>query len=85
MRKFLTILILLIVAAVAAWYCHMQCGGVMHGELKDAIEDESAAILSRIDERYKALDAKLDRIEAKIDKLIDMATPKFPDGMKVTE
>jgi len=85
MKRLLALVVVLLLAAVAAWIWCRACGGVTHRELKDAVTDESAAIQARIDARYRALDEKLDRIEAKLDKLIDMATPKLPDGMKVAE
>lgn len=92
MKKAVAIIVILAVAAVAAWLWYRQCGGVSHGELKSAIEresrttraqlrDESAAINAKLDR----IEAKVDRVEAKLDKLIEMATPKLPDGMEIAK
>ena len=69
----------LVVAAVLA----LRYGGVTHGDIYDAVIRESAVVKGAVDERYKALDRRLDGIEAKIDRLLEIATRPLPDGMGV--
>ena len=51
----------------------------------DLIAAEGAATRTKVDERCDALDVKLDRIESKLDKLLQLATPRLPDDMKAAE
>ena len=82
----IAVLLLVLLAAVVAWlWLFHRDGGVTHRELADRIAAEGAAARERVDERCNALDIKLDRIESKLDKLIQLATPRLPDGMKVAE
>jgi len=85
MKRLLVVVAVLLFVAIGVWLWAWACGGVSSRELRSAVEDESAAIQTRVDERFAVLDAKLDRIEAKIDRLIEMATPKLPDGMRVAQ
>ena len=81
MKKLIVILILLILALGAAvWY--LKFAGVTHEEIYGAVTDESRKIQSVVEDRYQALDRKLDRIESKLDKLLEIANRPLPDGMQ---
>ena len=81
-----TVLLIVVLATVIAWlWLFYRDGGVTHRELADLITAEGAATRAKVDERCDALDVKLDRIESKLDKLIQLATPRLPDGMKIAE
>ena len=79
-------LLVVLLATVIAWlWLFYRDGGVTHRDLADLITAEGAATRTKVDERCDALDVKLDRIESKLDKLIQLATPRLPDGMKAVE
>ena len=81
MKKLIVILVLLLIAAAAAvWY--LKFYGVTHEEIYDAVTEESAKVQSVVDDRYQKLDKKLDRIEGKLDKLLEIANRPLPDGMQ---
>ena len=81
MKKLIVILILLVIALGAAvWY--LKFAGVTHEEIREAVTDESAKVQSVVDDRFRKLDKKLDRIEAKLDKLLEIANRPLPDGMR---
>ena len=86
-KKFLiAVLLVLLLATVVAWlWLFYRDGGVTHRELADLITAEGEATRAKVDERCDAMDAKLDRIESKLDKLIQLATPRLPDDMKAAE
>ena len=80
MKKLIVILILLVVALGAAvWY--LKFAGVTHEEIYEAVTEESAKVQAVVDDRYQKLDKKLDRIEGKLDKLLEIANRPLPDGM----
>ena len=79
------VLLLVMLLLIAGWMWFVQCGGVSHREIKDTVIEQSAEVQAHVDARCDALERKLDRIEAKLDKLIEMATPKLPDGMRFAE
>ena len=84
MKKLIVILVLLLVAAGAAiWY--LKFAGVTHEDIYDAVMAESAKVQSVVDDRYRKLDRKLDRIESKLDKLLEFANRPLPDGMERAE
>ena len=79
-------LLVVLLATVIAWlWLFYRDGGVTHRELADLITAEGAATRAKVDERCDALDVKLDRVESKLDTLIQLATPRLPDGMKAAE
>ena len=81
MKKLIVILVLLLVAAGAAiWY--LKFAGVTHEDIYDAVTAESTKVQSVVDDRYQKLDRKLDRIESKLDKLLEIANRPLPDGMQ---
>ena len=84
MKKLIFILILLVIALGAAvWY--LKFAGVTHEEIYEAVTEESAKVQSVVDDRYQKLDRKLDRIESKLDKLLEIANRPLPDGMQRAE
>ena len=84
MKKLIVFLILLLVALAAAlWY--LKFYGVTHEEIYEAVTEESAKVQSVVDDRYQRLDRKLDRIEGKLDKLLEIANRPLPDGMQKAE
>ena len=81
MKKLIVILILLVIALGAAvWY--LKFAGVTHEEIREAVTDESTKVQSVVDDRFQKLDKKLDCIEAKLDKLLEIANRPLPDGMR---
>ena len=84
MRKLIVVLILLLlVSAAALWY--LKSYGVTHEEIYEAVTAESAKVRSVVDDRYQRLDRKLDRIEGKLDRLLEIANRPLPDGMQKAE
>ena len=84
MKKLIVILVLLLIAAAAAvWY--LKFAGVTHEEIYEAVTEESAKVQAVVDDRYQKLDKKLDRIEGKLDKLLEIANRPLPDGMQRAE
>ena len=81
MKKLIAILVLLVIALGAAiWY--LKFAGVTHEEIYEAVTGESEKIQSVVEDRYQKLDQKLDRIEGKLDKLLEIANRPLPDGMQ---
>ena len=81
MKKLIVILILLVIALGASvWY--LKFAGVTHEEIYEAVTEESAKVQSVVDDRYQKLNTKLDRIEGKLDKLLEIANRPLPDGMQ---
>ena len=84
MKKLIVVLILLLIALAAAiWY--LKFYGVTHEEIYEAVTEESAKVQSVVDDRYQRLDRKLDRIEGKLDKILEIANRPLPDGMQKAE
>ena len=74
---------LLLIAAAAIWY--LKFAGVTHEDIYDAVTGESDKVQSVVDDRYRKLDRKLDRIESKLDRLLEIANRPLPDGMQRAE
>ena len=68
-----------LLAGVAIWY--LKFAGVTHEDIYDAVTAESTKVQSVVDDRYQKLDRKLDRIESKLDKLLEIANRPLPDGV----
>ena len=84
MKKLVVVFVLMQVAAAAAvWY--LKFAGVTHEEIRAAVTGESEKVRSTVDDRYQKLDRKLDRIEGKLDKLLEIATRPLPDGMQMAQ
>ena len=84
MKKLIVVLILLLIALAAVLWC-LKFSGVTHEEIYEAVTEESAKVQSVVDDRYQRLDRKLDRIEGKLDKLLEIANRPLPDGMQRAE
>ena len=84
MKKLIVVLILLLIALSAVlWY--LKFSGVTHEEIYEAVTEESVKVQTVVDDRYQRLDRKLDRIEGKLDKLLEIANRPLPDGMQRAE
>ena len=84
MKKRIGILILLLLIAAAVVF-YLKFAGVTHEDIYEAVTEESAKVQSVVDDRYQKLDRKLDRIEGKLDKLLEIANRPLPDGMQRAE
>ena len=74
-------LLLTIVVASVVWY--LKFAGITHEDIYESVTDESGKIQSVVDDRYQKLDQKLDRIEGKLDRLLEIANRPLPDGMEM--
>ena len=84
MKKLTVGLVLaLLIAAAAIWY--VKFAGVTHEDIYAALKDESSEIQSCVDDRYRKLDQKLDRIEGKLDRILEIANRPLPDGIQRVE
>ena len=84
MKKLIVILFLLVIALGAA-VRYLKFAGVTHEDIYEAVTEESTKVLNVVDDRYRKLDQKLDRIEGKLDKLLEIANCPLPDGMRRAE
>jgi len=82
MKRKIVILVLGLLALLACGIWCLFCRGVTNRELKAAVAREGVETRAHVDERCDAIEKKLERIESKLDRLLEMATPKFPDGMQ---
>lgn len=71
---------LLIVTAVMVW--QLKFAGVTHEKIYETMTDESAKVQAAVDDRYRKLDRKLDRIEDKLDRLLEIAERPPADGVR---
>ena len=81
MKKLIVILVMLL-AVLAAMIWYLKFAGVTHEDIYEAVTEESAKVQSVVDDRYRQLDKKLDRIEGKLDRLLEIANRPLPDGMQ---
>ncbi len=81
MKKLIAFLVILLLALVAA-VVYLKFVGVTHEEIYDAVKGESATIQSVVDDRYRKLDRKLDRIEGKLDRTLEIANRPLPDNIQ---
>ena len=72
--------VILLAIIIAALY--LRYGGVTHESIHHAVLNESSEIKERIDDRYSVLDKKLDRIEGKLDRLLEIANRPLPDNLQ---
>ena len=72
----------IILLAILAAALYLRFGGVTHERLYDKVVEESGMIQEKIDDRYRALDRKLDRIEGKLDRILELANRPLPDNLK---
>ena len=73
--------LLVCIAAMTCFLWWRSYAGVSNREILGAVREEGAATRLTVEMQCNALSRKLDRIESKLDRLIDMATPRLPDGM----
>lgn len=78
--KLIALGVLLLALLLAALY--LRYGGVTHACIYDAVVGESETIQARLEDRYQALDRKLDRIESKLDRLLQIADRPLPDNLQ---
>ena len=74
------VLVLLLVFSATVWY--LKSAGVTHEDIRDAVIGESAKVQLLVDDRYQKLDRKLDHIEGKLDRLLEIANRPLPDGLQ---
>ena len=84
MKKLIVILILIVLALGAAT-CYLKFAGVTHEDIYETLTEEAEKVQSVVDDRYQKLDRKLDRIEGKLDKLLEIANRPLPDGIQRAE
>ena len=84
MKKLTIMLVLLVIALVAAIWC-LKFAGVTHEEIYEAVTEESTKVQAVVDDRYQKLDKKLDRIEGKLDKLLEIVNRPLSDDMQRAE
>ena len=84
MKKRIGILILLLLIAAAVVF-YLKFAGVTHEDIYEAVTEESAKVQDVVDDRYQKLDRKLDRIEGKLDKILEIANRPLPDSMPRAE
>jgi len=78
--KFIIGGVVLLAIVIAALY--LRHGGVTHESICRVVVDESGDVKERIDDRYHALDRKLDRIEGKLDRILEIANRPMPDHLQ---
>ena len=81
MKTKLAILLIAVVVLLAATL-YLRFGGVPHERIVEAVADGTHEVKDRIDSRCAALDRKLDRIESKLDRLLEIANRPLPDGLQ---
>lgn len=72
--------IVIIAIIIAALY--LRYGGVTHAQIVEVVDERAEEIKGHIDDRYSALDKKLDRIENKLDRILEIANRPLADGMQ---
>ena len=81
LKRVMAVIVLLLICFAAFWMWRMSYAGVSNRQILDAVREEGEKTRRTVDERSDALSKKLDTIEATLDKLIDLATPRLPDNM----
>ena len=84
-KRVAVVIVLAALVLAAAWAWWSFCGGVSHVEIRDTVREEADSVRNALDSRCDAIERKLDLIESKLVRLIEMATPKLPDGMVPAE
>mgnify|MGYP004600196341 FL=1 len=80
--KIRLMILLVIVLAIVGAVLYLRFGGVTHERIVEVVDDRAEEIKAHIDIRYSELNQKLDRVESKLDRLLEIATRPFPDGMQ---
>lgn len=86
--KFVTSTLILATLGAGGYYLYLQTCGVTHGEILNAVREEGSLTRAHLDLRADRTDAKLgsqdeqlDRIEAKLDRILKLADAPRPDGL----
>lgn len=85
MKKIICLVFLLIVLSLGICAFVWMTNYAGTGTAVRVTMRESNLIQDKIDDRYQALDVKLDRIEGKLDRLLKIAECPLPDGMRKAE
>ena len=80
--KIRLMILLVIVLAIVGAALYLRFGGVTHERIVEVVDDRAEEIKAHIDIRYSELNQKLDRVESKLDRLLEIATRPLPDGMQ---
>lgn len=90
-KRLFALLVLLLLAA-SGYFAYLQFGGATHNEIYAAVREEGEATRLHINLRTDMSDAKLNRIEdkldqldAKLERLLKLADTPMPDGMMRSE
>ena len=79
---YLLLLMLLSGGAGAVWYYFGDVRWVTREELHSALDATASEVNAHTDTRFEAIEVKLDRIESKLDRLLELAAaPSLPDAM----
>ena len=91
-RLVVAALLALAIAAIVLLWQRIAGGFVSNREVRQSVVSEAASLKTRLDERCDTVEARLNRIESKIDgldrkldRLIELATPRLPDEMRAAE
>jgi len=84
MKKYLAFFILLLVlSSLGVMYFH--CGEATNTMVQTTVVREAARatehLSARLDARCDSLESRLERIEGKLDRLLELAVPQLPDDM----
>lgn len=81
----LFVIFALVVLSFAGGYLFAMKNGASDAGIVESVVVESSLTRRKLDERCDGIEKKLSALEGKIDRLIDLLSPKLPDGMKIAE
>ena len=85
MKKLTAFIYSVVLLALAAYLWYGKKADISNIDVKGAVADESGVIQAHVEDRYEALDKKLDMLDAKLDKILDALNPKLPDNLQTVE
>lgn len=92
MKFFITTIVLLAALAGLGYAWFWYNGGVTHRDLQNDVKCESHEIQARIDNRFsktmkklEALEQKLDGVDMKLDKILEIANRPAVDNMEIVK